>query len=412
MDQGLFSGANFLVNILLARWLAPGEYGAFAVSLSIFYFFSAFHTAVLTEPMMVFGTGKYQERFFEYLKAVLYGHWRFSILVALLFGSVALVVAHLGLVEMAHALAGLAVAFPFLLLLWLVRRVPYVEMTPQWAVVGGIVNLIVITLSLYLVNHFYSLSSFLGFMILGVSAGVTSMVIFGVLSKHFSRQNQGKERKGRSDHSLMWLKVMATHWGYGKWSLVATLSYLLSGQVAFLLVPIFLGLEKSALLAAVLNIYRPMVLVIQSLYSLLLPSFSRSLRQKQYASELKRVSHRVITISAIFGAIMFLYGLAAVWGSDKIFFVLYNGKYEPSRSIIGIMGIMYVFSAMSGVLFTLLKAEQKIKTVASIQSVSAGAMVLVSIPAMYLANIFGAVMSMAFSYGLALVLALFAVISR
>jgi hypothetical protein len=29
VDQGLFSAANFLVNILLARWLEPVQYGAF-----------------------------------------------------------------------------------------------------------------------------------------------------------------------------------------------------------------------------------------------------------------------------------------------------------------------------------------------------------------------------------------------
>ena len=58
LDQGLFSGANFLVNILLARWLPPEEYGAFAVAMSVFYLLAGFHTAVLTEPMMVFGAGK------------------------------------------------------------------------------------------------------------------------------------------------------------------------------------------------------------------------------------------------------------------------------------------------------------------------------------------------------------------
>ncbi|GIX47763.1 MAG: hypothetical protein KatS3mg131_1974 [Candidatus Tectimicrobiota bacterium] len=52
LDQGLFSGANFLVNILLARWLPPEEYGAFAVALSVFYLLAGFHTAVLTEPML------------------------------------------------------------------------------------------------------------------------------------------------------------------------------------------------------------------------------------------------------------------------------------------------------------------------------------------------------------------------
>ena len=73
LDQGLFSGANFLVNILLARWLAPEEYGAFAVAYSIFLLLAAFHTAVLTEPMMIFGAGKYVDKFPKYLGILLFG---------------------------------------------------------------------------------------------------------------------------------------------------------------------------------------------------------------------------------------------------------------------------------------------------------------------------------------------------
>ena len=55
LDQGLFAWAHFLLSILLARWLTPTEYGAFALAYSIFLLFGAFHTALLTEPMMVFG---------------------------------------------------------------------------------------------------------------------------------------------------------------------------------------------------------------------------------------------------------------------------------------------------------------------------------------------------------------------
>ena len=60
LDQALFSGANFLINILLARWLPPEDYGAFAVALSIYYLLLNLHTAVSTESMMVFGAGKYR----------------------------------------------------------------------------------------------------------------------------------------------------------------------------------------------------------------------------------------------------------------------------------------------------------------------------------------------------------------
>jgi O-antigen/teichoic acid export membrane protein len=31
VDQGIFSGSNFVLYILLARWLAPDDYGAYAL---------------------------------------------------------------------------------------------------------------------------------------------------------------------------------------------------------------------------------------------------------------------------------------------------------------------------------------------------------------------------------------------
>ena len=41
LDQALFAGTNFLVNILLGRWLTPAQYGAFAVVYSFFFLFSS-----------------------------------------------------------------------------------------------------------------------------------------------------------------------------------------------------------------------------------------------------------------------------------------------------------------------------------------------------------------------------------
>ena len=74
LDQGLFAGSNFLLNVLLARWLDPADYGAFALAYSVFLLLGVFHTAILTEPMLVFGPGKYRERFHEYLGILLRGH--------------------------------------------------------------------------------------------------------------------------------------------------------------------------------------------------------------------------------------------------------------------------------------------------------------------------------------------------
>ena len=67
-DQALFSGANFLVNVLLARRLAPEEYGAYSLAYAWFLLCAALHQSLLIEPMMIFGAGKYGDRFLRYVR--------------------------------------------------------------------------------------------------------------------------------------------------------------------------------------------------------------------------------------------------------------------------------------------------------------------------------------------------------
>ena len=73
-DQAMLAGANFILNVLLGRWLPPVQYGAFALSYSIFLLLGTFHTASFSEPMMVFGAGKYADRFGRYIGVLTMGH--------------------------------------------------------------------------------------------------------------------------------------------------------------------------------------------------------------------------------------------------------------------------------------------------------------------------------------------------
>src|SRR5579872_6645673 len=59
LDQGLLSGSNFFIAILLARWLSRDAYGAYALGFSIFILLSGFHNAFFLEPMSVFGPESY-----------------------------------------------------------------------------------------------------------------------------------------------------------------------------------------------------------------------------------------------------------------------------------------------------------------------------------------------------------------
>src|SRR5215208_5610067 len=78
LDQGLFATSNFILNVLLARWLSPDAYGAFGLTFAIFLLLGSVHSAMLTEPLLVFGSGKYKNRLSEYMGALVYAHVVFA----------------------------------------------------------------------------------------------------------------------------------------------------------------------------------------------------------------------------------------------------------------------------------------------------------------------------------------------
>src|SRR5579884_656708 len=82
LDQGLISGANFLVGILLARHLAPDRYGAYAMAFEVFLFLSVAYGALVLEPLSVFGSSVYKDSNREYLGILLRIH---SVIAAVVF---------------------------------------------------------------------------------------------------------------------------------------------------------------------------------------------------------------------------------------------------------------------------------------------------------------------------------------
>jgi hypothetical protein len=74
VDQGLISGSNFLLGILLARWLMPEQYGAYALAFSAFLLLSFLYHSLLLEPMAVFSGSTYHRSLRGYLGALVWIH--------------------------------------------------------------------------------------------------------------------------------------------------------------------------------------------------------------------------------------------------------------------------------------------------------------------------------------------------
>src|SRR5579871_4709320 len=147
-DQALFSGANFLVNMLLARRLAPNEYGAYSLAYAWFLLFSALHQALLIEPMMIFGSGKYFERFPQYLVRLIGFHMALLAPVGLLLWGVSAVLGPVYFAASRNAFEGMALGSTLILLFWLMRRVFYALMKPAWGVMSSVLYLITVAAAL------------------------------------------------------------------------------------------------------------------------------------------------------------------------------------------------------------------------------------------------------------------------
>src|SRR5208283_4080267 len=131
VDYGLISGSNFLLGILLARWLSPREYGAYALSFSFFILAGFLYQSLLLEPLSVFSGTLFRDNLRGYLKTTLWIHWELSLAMCLLLGTAAVVTSVIGHSPvLAVALAGMTVATPFILMHGLAKRSFYLRLSP------------------------------------------------------------------------------------------------------------------------------------------------------------------------------------------------------------------------------------------------------------------------------------------
>ena len=204
-DQGVFAVSNFLLNVLLARWLAPADYGAFALAYSVFLFLLIVHNALVTAPMLVFGAGKYRERFPEYLGILLRGHFALMLLGSAMLVMTAFLLGNRYSIVVERAFLALSVAAPFILLLWLLRRAFYARLDPRLAAASGGIYLIVLVAGTVALRSVRLLSPSTGFLNMGLASLITSLLLLFRLRPTLT-----------TDAST--IRAVATdHWAYGKW---------------------------------------------------------------------------------------------------------------------------------------------------------------------------------------------------
>jgi O-antigen/teichoic acid export membrane protein len=340
-DQGLFALSNFLVNVLLARWLSPQEYGAFALAYAVFLLLATAHTALLTDPALVFGPGKYEDHSDAYLRTLLSAHWAFSGVASGVLLLVTLVAASVGATRVALALLALAGATPFILMQWLFRRACYMRSEVRLAASGGALYMVLVLGGAVALYRWHWLSSLSGLALMGCGSLAAAAWIRRGLG--FSA---GAVRVEFSSD------VLRDHWRYGRWAVGSLALATLPTSVCYFVLPMSHGIASGAALRALMNLIMPATQSYTALLGLLVPVLVRVRHTPGFTRHV-----RVCLIVSITTAVAYWLAL----GVSHRFVVawLYDGKYVADAWLLWIIGAVPIASAALVVLTSALQASER-----------------------------------------------------
>lgn len=341
-DQGLFVFANVILNILLARWLTAAEYGAFAVAYSLFLFLGTFHTALITEPMLVFGAGRYASNSSAYLKTLLRGHFYLTFAGSSLLAVAALVLKAQQLTSISQALFGLSIAAPFSLLMWMARRSAYLRCKPNLSAIFSGVYLTLTFVGLLALVKLHALSVFTSLLVIGVAGGIAGFGLWLQLQRSATDTSLSVESA----------EVTRDHLRYGRWACATSILMWVPLNLFFVVLSATASLEASATLKALSNLVLPLLQANAALGSLLLPALvARTTNSKQFVKTV-RISVLVFATGAITYAVF-----VGTFGKTLLH-LLYGGRYDNHISLLYLLLLIPVCDGLIMVLSTALRAQQ------------------------------------------------------
>lgn len=388
LDQGLISGSNFALGILLARWLGAEEYGAYALAFAVFILLSLVYQSLLLEPMSVYGPSVYRDKLRGYTGTLIWIHIVIALATFLTMGAGALALAHsVHFGSLTSALIGAAIAAPCVLLFWLARRVYYLKLASSQAAVGAVLYSLLLFGTLALLRLQHTMSPMLAFVVMATAALVTS----AYLLLRFRPQLSWKA----SDPDLK--QVTHENWEYGRWALVSSIFMWVPWNIFYSLVASFSSMADSGQLRALLNFALPMAQTFGAFSLLFLPHAARLNEEKGWPA-VQQNAYRIMAL--------FIAGGLAYWTIVYLFHaqlvdLLYAGQYTGIEHLIPAIGIAsLLWGAAQGPAIAL-RARKEPYSVFVMHFVSALVAIAVGIPATVRFGIDGAVLAILLASGAA-----------
>jgi O-antigen/teichoic acid export membrane protein len=365
----MFAGAHFAVNVLLARWLTPAAYGAFALVYSISLLLLLLYMALFFEPLLVFGSAKYAPSFPKYVRVLVRAHFLFFLPVGLGIVVASPFIRHLYGREAGAAFLALTVVSPMLLLVWLCRASFYAQLKPHAGTVAGLFYLLVLLGCIYLLRFFGGLSAWTALGSMGLGSFLVSS---GCLYWLKVRSEPGERSRG-----LGFSVVVSDHWSYGRWAALTGLAMWVPANLYYAILPSKFGLAGTAELRALMNLVYPLLHTVTALVLLLIPVLVRQ-REGQGLGRLKRTVEQLI---ALFVPVGLVYLFLLVLFCRPLVQMLYAGQYGdvPERAVLS-LGFLPVTTGVAGILGAGIRALERPRLVFWAYLLSSATAVFVGVP--------------------------------
>jgi len=344
-DQAASSGTNFVMNILLARWLAQSEYGAFSVSWSFCLVFAAFHNAIILEPMSVVGPAEYGSRLSNYLKIVGRLNWYVVISLGLLAAAVGLFYQELAV---RRALLTLAICLPGYLLLLTARREQYVVNHPIRAFHISIVYACAAGGALAFFRIVSWLSALTGLVCIGTALPVAIWA-----GKRFRPADAAHPDSTRENEENIG-PIARAHWKYGRWLFASAILAVGVSEIQTILLSVFVNLNSAGALRAMMNFVLPLAQLATVLSVYALPRLAHQMKKFGIGYGLRQA----ILFPAVICALAVAYVIALQLFGPALECLLYNGKMAQYDRYFPYLGLAALLSAVGAGFSTLLRAAQ------------------------------------------------------
>jgi O-antigen/teichoic acid export membrane protein/thymidylate kinase len=369
-DQGLISGSNFVLSIILARYLSASQYGTFAIAYSTFVLFSLVHQALVLEPMSVLGPSLYRDSLRHYMALLTWLQLAFS-------ASVVLCLAAVGIAgsvmqqpsRVMLAFIGMGVASPFVLLFWFARRAYYLHLLPGRAVIGAIAYSALLCAGISALYYWGVLSPFSTFLVMGISSLLASILLLLRLpSVTASTDTAVKLKPGH---------IAMQHWRYGGWAFVSMVFFWVPWNIFYSVVTHFSGLEGTGTLKALLNLALPITATYSAFSMLFLPYTARLGAEGGW----KAAKFQAWKIAGLFVLGSGAYWLLVCLFRNQLIHFFYKGQYTEVIPLVPVVAVASVLAGAAMGPTIAIKAMRSPATVSGVYFGSTLVSILIGVPA-------------------------------